>query len=225
MTGRMGALWWVVLSGGSAAWALSGCLDTRGFEKWEAQGECTQCHGGTLDAPKEAPEWIAAPPYNLAGETDPEARGNGAHEAHLRGSGQSRTLLCSECHVVPETTDAPGHMDSPYPAEIIFSSRVASAFEATPYFDPTTQTCKQTFCHGGYFVGGRPSGGQVTEPKWTDRSDGPRACDGCHGQPPPDPHPLTDSCSDCHKNIASDGTFTHPELHVDGNVTFYLPSP
>jgi len=225
MMRRLPALGFLVLPLGLAAWALGGCLETRGFDQGEPQAECAECHGGSLEASEEFPEWIAAPPYNLSGEMDRDARGNGAHEVHLRGSATARALLCSECHLVPETTDAPGHMDSPYPADLTFSGPAANAFEATPVFDPATQTCKQTFCHGGYFVGGRPSGGLLTEPKWTDSSGAPAACDGCHGQPPPDPHPRTDACSDCHKNIAPDLTFTRPELHVDGTVTFNLPSP
>lgn len=224
MIGRAPALGLVLVPLSVVAWLLGGCLETRGFDEWKAREQCTECHGGTLDPPKEFPEWLAAPPYNLSGETDVQARGNGAHEAHLRGSGKARALLCKECHVLPETTDAPGHIDSPYPAELIFSGPAAAAFEATPVFDPATQTCKQTFCHGGYFVGGRPSGGRVPEPRWTDNSGAPAACDGCHGLPPPEPHPRADTCSDCHMNIGTDRTFTEPDLHVDGKVTFYLPS-
>lgn len=217
--------WWifgVVLS--TSGLALHGCLETRGYDTWAEQAECVECHGGTLEAPEEFPEWAAAPPYNLSGETERSARGNGAHEVHLRGTESARALRCVECHIVPEQTDAPGHMDTPYPADLTFTGP-AQAFEATPHFDTESQSCKQTFCHGGYFVGGRPSGGTLTEPIWTDVSGAPSVCGACHGLPPPDPHPRAEQCSDCHMNIAADKTFIVPELHVDGQVTFYLPTP
>lgn len=202
---------------------LSACLETRGFER-EEKDECSACHGGLIAGSEDTPGLSAAPPNNLAGEAELSARGNGAHEAHLLPSDEARPLLCTECHLVPSELDSPGHIDTPYPVEVVFGKGPADDFEAVPAFDETTQSCKQTFCHGGYFVGGRPSGGHTTEPKWTDVTGKPAECDACHGQPPPPPHPVVETCSDCHKNIDSSGNFLRPDLHVDGTVTFYLPS-
>jgi len=201
--------------------SLTSCLETRGYEQSQ-RNECAVCHGGMMPG-EGPPEFIAAPPYNLAGETERSARGNGAHEAHLLKNERARPLVCSDCHLVPKTVDAPGHMDDSYPAEIEFAWGPAWAFEAVPTWNVEEQSCQQTFCHGGYFVGGRPSGGQVPEPHWTDVSGKPAQCDGCHGQPPPAPHPEAEQCSDCHKNIDEKGDFLFPNLHVDGKVTFYLP--
>lgn len=201
---------------------LGACLETRGFDQ-ESREECATCHGGLLVAATDIPNLSAAPPFNLAGDTEASARGNGAHAAHLLPSPRARPLLCTECHLVPSTIEEPGHIDSPYPAEIVFGKGPADNFKATPIFDVGSQSCRQTFCHGGYFVGGRPSGGHTTEPKWTDVSGMPAQCDACHGLPPPLPHPITEQCSDCHKNIDASRKFLRPELHVDGEVTFYLP--
>jgi hypothetical protein len=30
------------------------------------------------------------------------------------------------------------------------------------------------------------------------------------------------TCGECHQNLAPDARFAFPELHVDGNVTFFL---
>lgn len=198
-----------------------GCLHRRGDDTPSAQDPCIPCHGGANEHFTEAPE-SAMPPHNLRGETARTARGNGAHQAHLLGSERARAVACSECHVVPTVVDAPGHLDDEYPAEVVFSGP-AQAFEAVPQFDPVSGNCANTFCHGGYFVGGRPSGGSLTAPLWLDVSGEPSACDACHGLPPPDPHPPGDDCSECHGNIASNGTFGRPDLHVDGKVTFNLP--
>lgn len=168
---------------------------------------CTACHGGPIDP---APV--------------PGTPGSGAHRTHLDGTSRSRKVLCSECHVVPQTVLAPGHIDTPPPAEVIFSG-VAITAGATPVY--TAPTCNGTPCHGAAMPDGFASGGANTTPDWT-RVDGTQAtCGSCHAIPPPAPHPdvsLDPVCSGCHKDIASDNlTFTRPDLHVDGNVTFDLP--
>lgn len=201
-----------------AAFATSSCLELREDPGTAPREECITCHGGMLEPPFEA-----APPYNLSGETEQGARGNGAHEAHLVGGGRARVVPCGDCHLVPEAEDAPGHMDSEYPAEVELLG-VARAFRAQPEFVSAESTCRNTFCHGGSFIGGRPSGGTHTEPKWHSTDPDTASCTGCHGAPPPAPHPDEDQCSDCHHDIRVDGSFSHPELHVDGTVTFYLPS-
>lgn len=195
-----------------------GCLELRDTDGSTPRPECTTCHGGVLEPP-----FDPAPPYNLSGELERSARGNGAHEAHLVGSGRARVVPCADCHLVPQQEDAPGHMDTPYPAEVELLG-VARAFGAQPEFVPAEGACRNTFCHGGYFVGGRPSGGTDTEPRWTSTDPETASCTGCHGAPPPDPHPAAEQCSDCHEDIRADRSFSRPELHVDGKVTFYLPS-
>lgn len=192
------------------------CLERREPDGLMPRAECTTCHGGVMPAPFEA-----APPYSLAGDEKREARGVGAHEAHLLGTFPARPIACAECHRVPESVDDKGHMDDSYPAEVVFSG-VARAFEAEPWFDEKAGRCRDTFCHGGSFVGHRPSGGLDPEPSWTSLDGNVTACDGCHGMPPPSPHPETGSCSDCHQDVDADRAFLRPELHVDGKVTFYV---
>lgn len=192
------------------------CLERREPDGVLPRNECTTCHGGLLPAPFEA-----APPTSLAGNTESSARGVGAHAAHLLGNDWSKPIVCADCHAVPESVDDAGHIDTEYPAEVLFPA-TARAFEAEPFFALETGQCKDTFCHGGSFVGHRPSGGNVTEPAWTSVDPGTTACDGCHGMPPPAPHPTTETCSDCHHDIDAERTFPRPDLHVDGKVTFYV---
>ena len=173
------------------------------------EATCTSCHGGRN----------AAPPVDAEGNTKTTAAGVGAHQTHVRGTERSRAVPCGECHVVPKTLLASGHVDSERPAELAFAG-VALAYGAEPQY--SGGSCQSTSCHGAVFPD-YPSGGSNTEPSWT-RVDGTQAaCGSCHGVPPPPPHPLdTYPCSHCHGDIAEDGTFTHPELHVDGNVTFQV---
>jgi predicted CxxxxCH...CXXCH cytochrome family protein len=172
---------------------------------------CTNCHGGTNPAP----------PLDTHGNSSTTALGVGAHQAHVNGSARARAVPCNECHLVPRTVLAPGHLDSPLPAELTFSG-VAVAQGAKPAY--VNGTCQSTSCHGAVFPNGDPSGGSNTAPSWT-RVDGSQAaCGTCHSYPPPPPHPNPGNpCHNCHADMAADDvTFTHPELHVDGIVTFQL---
>jgi predicted CxxxxCH...CXXCH cytochrome family protein len=170
---------------------------------------CTGCHGS------ENP----APPFNLAGEMASSAPGVGAHQTHVLGTPRSRAVPCGECHEVPSEVLSPGHVDTPLPAEVSFTG-VALAFGATPTL--VNDTCSNTSCHGAVFHGGHASGGSLTAPKWHQVDGTQAACGTCHGLPPPRPHPYySEDCGRCHKNMSPDGsTFLHPELHVDGSVTF-----
>jgi predicted CxxxxCH...CXXCH cytochrome family protein len=172
---------------------------------------CSSCHGS-----QQSP----APPVDVSGNQAPSVPGVGAHQAHIFGSGLARQVPCAACHHVPEGALEQGHIDTPLPAEVIFSG-AALIGAAEPRY--VGGSCQQTSCHGARLPSGNPSGGRLTSPSWT--GTGQAACGSCHGLPPPPPHPNdTYPCSACHQNIGEDGvSFSHPELHVDGVVTFALP--
>jgi predicted CxxxxCH...CXXCH cytochrome family protein len=175
---------------------------------------CTACHGSLNPAP----------PRDLDGSTDTTAPGVGAHQTHVLGTARSRKVPCSECHLVPTTVLATGHLDSTRPAEVVFSGAAVAAGVTASY---SNGTCKNTACHGAQWESGNASGGSLTSPTWT-RVDGTQAtCGSCHGLPPPPPHPygaLNPVCSACHEDIAPDNqTFVRPDLHGDGLVTFTVP--
>jgi predicted CxxxxCH...CXXCH cytochrome family protein len=171
---------------------------------------CTACHGSVNPAP----------PVDTLGNSTTTVPGVGAHQTHVLGTEHSRPVPCNECHVVPKSVLDPGHLDSALPAELTFSG-VAVAVGVKPAY--ANGTCRNASCHGAVFADGESGGGTNTTPTWT-RVDGTQAaCGTCHALPPPAPHPLPSyPCSHCHLDIAEDGTFTHPELHVDGIVTFQL---
>jgi predicted CxxxxCH...CXXCH cytochrome family protein len=175
------------------------------------EASCKNCHGALNPAP----------PVDTAGNASSTTPAVGAHQTHLLGTERSRAVPCGECHAVPEKVLDPGHLDSPLPAELRFSG-AAIAHGAVPLY--ANGTCQATSCHGAVFPNGEPSGGTNTAPTWT-RVDGSEAtCGSCHGYPPPPPHPNPGNpCHNCHANMAADDLgFTHPELHVDGIVTFQL---
>jgi predicted CxxxxCH...CXXCH cytochrome family protein len=168
---------------------------------------CTACHGGAKDA---APT--------------PGERGAGAHRAHLDGL-RAAAVPCATCHIVPKDVLAAGHIDTSRPGEVTFSG-LALANGASPLFSTAQATCSGTPCHGATLPDGNDSGGTNTVPNWNTVDGSQVACGTCHAVPPPAPHPYFDLnpvCSACHKDIAPDNrTFTRPDLHVDGKVTFEI---
>ncbi len=158
---------------------------------------CNACHGtGEL----------GAPPPDLGGNTQTSEAGVGSHQLHLTASSTHGAVLCQECHVVPESVEAAGHLGSGPPAEVVFGE-LASRGERTPEYDGAAKTCAGTYCHGSAI------------PDWTAPRSGAQACGTCHGLPPPAPHPDSGACFECHGTVmASDGSFAAPELHVNGQV-------
>ncbi|MBX3128242.1 MAG: hypothetical protein KF718_16075 [Polyangiaceae bacterium] len=171
---------------------------------------CTSCHGSTNPAP----------PLDLAGNSGTTSPGVGAHQVHVLGTSSSRPVPCGECHLVPQTVLSSGHVDTFGPAEVLFSG-AATAHGAAPVY--AAGSCQSTACHGAVTRNGFPSGGSLTAPSWTTVDGTQAACGSCHGLPPPPPHPLPTNCSACHENILPNLTFSRPDLHIDGTVTFTVP--
>ncbi|MBI2376255.1 MAG: CxxxxCH/CxxCH domain-containing protein [Deltaproteobacteria bacterium] len=173
-----------------------------GVEDVDDLRPCQTCHGSSINA---------APPIDLAGAT--VGTKVGAHQAHLAGTGESRAVPCSECHltVSPTTPNQAGHYDSAPPAEITFGP-----LSRTGGHVPTKSgsTCNNTYCHGQGIAGST-----TPNPTWT---QGSLACTACHGMPPPDPDHgggTATQCERCHTDTAGVGqSIIDPSRHVDGIV-------
>jgi predicted CxxxxCH...CXXCH cytochrome family protein len=158
---------------------------------------CNTCHGDSGSM---------APPGALGGATAISERGVGVHRAHLEAPRLAVPVACTDCHLVPATNDAPGHIDTPWPAEVTWGG-LAALEGAESTWDPTTLTCT-SYCHGSTLTGGT-----VPEPSWVEVADDFRSCQACHGFPPPSPHPQDTDCGACHSTSAGEG---NPETHIDG---------
>ena len=202
-----------IAAGCLALGLLDGCLV--GDEDGDATGEpppnadpqagCSLgCHGDGSSA---------APPNNLKGETMTNLRTVGAHRVHLDpASTWHRKVACADCHTVPDTVSAPGHMDGDGVAELTFAG-VAVANGAQPVWNG--DTCANAYCHGSAALGGA-----AIEPTWT-LVDGSQAqCGSCHSLPPPAPHPPGTDCGSCHPTVqpGSSMTFLDPDSHINGKV-------
>lgn len=118
----------------------------------------------------------------------------GAHQKHLAGGAQTRPVGCPECHVVPEKIATPSHPNGGK-AEVLASVNWSGNANCT------------NGCH--------PAG----SPDWS-AMDVNLSCTGCHGAPPPAPHPPVTNCALCHPNAtgAMGRQFTDRTLHVNGTV-------
>jgi len=106
----------------------SGCLDgisdVNGPDQTPPNAEplagCAMaCHGADSSN---------APPKSVSGATDTSSTAVGAHQQHLNPSPAWHAKVdCADCHVVPATVDAPGHMDGDNKAEVTFSTRVGAS--------------------------------------------------------------------------------------------------
>ena len=171
-------------------------LHVDGIVEVDYGNTCNSCHGT---------DKTGAPPPDLHGNTDSSARGVGAHAQHLTAGATHAPIACSECHVVPATVAAPGHIDGTGVAKITFGT-LASSSGYQPSYDVSSAACSGTYCH------------RDAQPQWQAPRSSDAACGSCHALPPPAPHPARSDCSICHAGIDDTRQFTSPELHVNGRV-------
>jgi predicted CxxxxCH...CXXCH cytochrome family protein len=189
---------------------------------------CTTCHGGVNPAP----------PKDLANNTATTARGVGAHQDHFAGpfTMVAQGVPCADCHTVPSTLYAPGHLDTPLPAEVPLASALArkatSGLVPVPVVSsPTaaTVTCANTYCHGAWRLRSTPTKafaftdsvmvGAFKTPSWT-AGAAEAACGTCHGLPPKGhaAYGLT-LCFNCHGDVMdAAGNLNNKALHMNGKI-------
>jgi predicted CxxxxCH...CXXCH cytochrome family protein len=198
---------------------------------------CTTCHGSTNPAP----------PPDLDGNTAMTLQTVGAHQSHLVGAGTTDGIRCSECHVVPTSVYASGHVDSGPPAEVIFGDSLANTptnepttrdydvslptITPTPTWNPATLKCTNTYCHGDFKNGNNYS------PSWTSVGTGEARCGTCHGDVTKSTlaeralpktseeggtHPNSTQCSVCHVGIVDANlNIIDKTKHINGKLNVF----
>jgi len=168
---------------------LALCASCHGddFRGGRAEKACTTCH---VEGP------TACVTCHRDGPT------TGAHAAHL-----GKQVACAECHTVPATWDAPGHiLGDSAPAEVTFGPRAQLTPVAADRKGPPTfadGTCANVYCHGDAL---HAPGGTTLRPRW-EEPVAPASCGSCHGAPPPS-H-VSSACASCHSAFAP---------HIDGTT-------
>ncbi|MCB9503881.1 MAG: CxxxxCH/CxxCH domain-containing protein [Deferribacteres bacterium] len=183
---------------------------------------CNACHGVFAASASEL--------TNIAPET-------GAHEEHLTYFGDV-AAACEGCHNIPETFDAPGHIDGTAGAEVVITAALASLatdsgqFIPSPAYNQSANTCQNTYCHGSWKVPKSASAwdffytaeymeGNFASPDWNDASSA--ACGSCHGLPPVGHMEVEPtSCGKCHHSVVDEtGKITDPTKHINGKINVF----
>lgn len=187
---------------------------------------CNTCHGTFGASPADTSSF--APPPNLLGSRDSTQVTVGAHRQHVKPQTITfepvigHAYSCTECHVMPDSVRAPGHIDTNPPVATIAFGPLATHSEEqpaiNPVWNPTNATCSATYCHGD-FAFGNPAN---PPPVWTKQDGSQIACGTCHAMPPPPEtgHPDNNNCHQCHASVvgADNVTIVAPELHVNGQL-------
>jgi predicted CxxxxCH...CXXCH cytochrome family protein len=192
----------------------------------ETATSCAACHGDRSPGvqpgdPRSAPGYNDGTDVNGRTALDAAATSIGAHAIHLTGGTLGVAVTCDQCHAVPDSVDAAGHLDSD--VKLTFGS-LATKGGLAPAYDATTQTCSNTYCHGGT-PGWRIN--PVVAPRWSQGSEA-IVCGACHDLPPPSPVHIntmaTQGCGTpinpaftCHPAGYSKYT-VDPKLHMDGKI-------
>lgn len=182
-------------------------VESRGWDL----GFCGSCHGDDFGGQATAVSCRTAGCHAEA--AGPAACGTcheavpttGAHTTHL-----ALAADCANCHVVPATWDAPGHIlgDGP-PVEVTITGLAEETPRAEdragpPAWEPATSTCANVYCHGDVFG---DAAAALTRPAWHGGAT-QASCGTCHGRPPSTHAPVAEtSCATCHPADAP---------HVDG---------
>jgi predicted CxxxxCH...CXXCH cytochrome family protein len=187
---------------------------------------CATCHGDRSAGVRPG-DPRSAPPTDARGRAagDPAATGIGAHQQHLRAGRLGVAVACRDCHVVPATLFAPGHVNNV--TEVRLGGRAAQG-GLSPSYSTATQTCSNVYCHGSFPFS--KAGGAPPAPTWNGGSAAV-ACGFCHDLPPPPPahRPVNVATQGCgtadpaFPTLACHGTgytptTVDPKLHIDGRV-------
>jgi len=196
--------------GAASGVASSSCNTCHGGTGW--QTNCTFCHGTagrTGNVTGTDAMLAAAPPVGPQGQTASTDGKVGAHQRHVNPPATGRVgpaFACVVCHASPLPADV-AHVNG-QPIPIPFGG---VALAPNIAYNPTTQSCSATYCHGNF-----TNGTTTAVPVWTGAS---MTCASCHpaaptsGQHNRSPHVIV-GCGACHPGYSA--TTANPALHVNG---------
>ena len=187
---------------------------------------CNTCHGS---------ETSAAPPEDLAGNTDVSFPSVGAHQVHTGGSliAGATAFDCGNCHADIEAYEHPEHLDGgPAMAEVVFSALSTMNGSLATTYDPASNTCSNVYCHGdftflrsesetpGVYTADAMTGADLVL-DWTEPGMGATTCGSCHGLPPIG-HVRNMSCATCHFTVVdADRNIIDPSKHINGEIDVF----
>jgi predicted CxxxxCH...CXXCH cytochrome family protein len=228
----------------NANWDMRSCKTCHGsgYDGGTSAVSCGKCHtdvGGPENCSTCHGTSNPAPPRDLSGNSSTSARGVGAHQRHVMGSGVTSSYLamCNNCHVVPGAIYATGHVDTKGPAEVVLSGSLTTAdptgVPGPPAYNADSLSCSNTFCHGNWSIRKATSPyelwysdtvmtGRNRSVRWTGGS-AEVACGTCHGSPPTGHVSASlSTCGVCHQGIVNNaGIITDKVRHMNGKINVF----
>jgi predicted CxxxxCH...CXXCH cytochrome family protein len=215
----------------------AGCHVDAGGQKKSPEA-CNTCHGQFRAV---ATNIIAsAPPKGVLGDSSISYHGVGAHQKHLASGTLGRDVKCAECHTVPATMLASGHIDTQLPAEVVFNDTLArlttanGTYHPVPAYSATTLKCNNTYCHGNWQAVKSTSQyafayadtvivGAKYAPSWTGTTATDAGCGSCHGLPPTGHMAATlQICANCHTGVVNgSGVIIDKTKHINGKINVF----
>ena len=190
--------------------------------KSDGPENCTVCHGGDN----------AAPPEDLAENTETLYVTVGAHQAHVTGSRLTTNIMddCTVCHSEVPVFDVASHVnDGSEHAEVNFSDFGGEYQSTSPTWDRNSATCSNVYCHGAFEFPEHDGNfgyadsvisGTFREVKWNSVGSNQAVCGSCHGLPP-EGHieAALNECVNCHANVVDENlNIVGKDLHIDGKI-------
>lgn len=187
---------------------------------------CDNCHSGPASS---------LPFVNVRNQTDSTNASVGLHNSHLGSFRSIRIpLVCDDCHDVPASMWATGHIDAtPDEAEVPFGTLATRSGTLTPYWDHSAGTCADTYCHGNFafakdtssyptaYTDSIIAGNNVTV-SWTGAYTGSDFCSFCHDMPPTGHPDAYTFCGGCHISVvgADHSSIIDSTKHINGQKNY-----
>ncbi len=187
----------------NAGGSVTGCQTTLCHAQTAGIFSCDNCHSFL---PEENDVFF----YDVKNNFIPDSISIGTHLVHLQASHELSTPLdCSDCHPLPDSVYATGHLDGT--TNIEFSDFATNNGQLTSQWNIATATCNNIYCHLG------------SNPVWTAADGSFSNCDGCHTAfLTTDAHyshtsGLNYDCSVCHDGYSMTSGSIVIDSHIDGN--------
>ena len=179
--------------------------------------KCVKCHAAVvndarqiIDTTKHVNGSVDFGPGEGCTSCHGQPPATGAHVAHVSAvHGLSAPIACGDCHTIPATVTAPGHLLAD--AQVTMTGdRATGKGDTHPVWNAQTGTCSNVHCHG------------TVEPEWTAGLD-TIACGSCHGIPPAngahDPNLKLSDCVTCHAaTVEAGGAIKLGGAHINGVI-------
>jgi hypothetical protein len=227
----------------ASTWDMRACKECHGatYAGGIASPSCNTCHknsGGpeacnTCHGDFSNPSLIA-PPKDLKGNSDTKIASVGAHSTHLLNAKITNLSKCSDCHTVPASVYAAGHLDNNGKAEVVLTAVYSKYQNGNGTYDFTSNKCSNTYCHGNFSFPQSSSQypfaytadkieGSNFQPVWNKVDNTQAACGTCHGLPPKGHMAAAlNTCVTCHPGVVDQyGKIIDKTKHMDGKINVF----